>query len=73
MHSPVPPISDLIEKLSPGERRATRRFIELLLSKRQDKKESTLRQDWAGSLRKYRSEYTSLELQEKAVEWMSEE
>jgi len=28
-----------------------------------------LRQDWAGALREQREEYTSLELQRKAVDW----
>lgn len=28
-----------------------------------------LRQDWAGALREYKNQYTSLELQKKALEW----
>ena len=30
-----------------------------------------LRQNWAGALREYREQYTSLELQKKALEWRS--
>ena len=52
-------------------------FIEFLLErqahkpkKRRAKKSSgPLRQDWAGVLREYRDQYTSLELQQKALEW----
>jgi hypothetical protein len=33
------------------------------------KKKRRLTQDWANSLSDYRSQYTSLELQKKALEW----
>ena len=32
-------------------------------------KSSTLRQDWAGGLSEFRDQYTSIELQKKALEW----
>jgi len=65
-------LAELIDDLSPVERDATRQFIESLMSKR-SKSGETLRQDWAGALRAYRQQYTALELQEKALEWMSED
>ena len=65
-------LTELIDELSPVERDAARQFIESLVSKR-TKRKGTLRQDWAGALRAYRQQYTALELQEKALEWMSED
>ena len=44
-------------------------FVEFLLEKRARKPGQKLRQDWAGALRDYRGQYTSVELQEKALEW----
>jgi hypothetical protein len=32
----------------------------------------TLRQNWAGALRDLKKEYTSLDLQKKALEWRGE-
>jgi len=46
-----------------------RDFVEFLLERRVCKRGRKLRQDWAGALRKYRDQYTSLELQKKALEW----
>ena len=65
-------LAELIDDLSPTERDATKQFVEFLLAKR-SKKGGYLRQDWAGALRAYRGQYTALELQEKAIEWMSED
>ena len=44
-------------------------FVEFLLEKRARKRGRKLRQDWAGALSDYRDQYTSLELQQKAMEW----
>jgi len=70
--STTKPLAELIDELSPVERDATRQFIESLMSKR-SKNGETLRQDWASALSAYRQQYTALELQEKALEWMSED
>jgi hypothetical protein len=40
-----------------------------LLEKQEKKSGRKLRQDWAGALKEYRDQYTSLELQKKALEW----
>lgn len=39
---------------------------------RRKKKKGKLSQNWAGALRDYKEQYTSLELQKKALEWRSE-
>lgn len=52
-------------------------FVEFLVEKwtRKERGEQAgessgpLRQDWAGALRDYRTQYTSLELEQKALEW----
>jgi hypothetical protein len=37
------------------------------------KKSKFLRQDWAGALKDLREQYTSLELQKKALEWRDDD
>jgi hypothetical protein len=46
-----------------------RDFIEFLLARRSRDEKRALRQDWAGALRDYREQYTSLELQRQASAW----
>jgi hypothetical protein len=44
-------------------------FAQFLVEKQTRKHGRKLRQDWAGALSDYRDQYTSLELQKKALEW----
>ncbi|KFD40976.1 hypothetical protein HY02_03295 [Peptococcaceae bacterium SCADC1_2_3] len=62
-------LKELVEQLPPDLQDEARVFVEFLLEKKARKKERKLRQDWAGALRGYRDQYTSLELQKKALEW----
>ena len=62
-------LKELIEQLPPELQEEVRDFVEFLLNKKVRKRRRKLRQDWAGALREYRSQYTSLELQRKALEW----
>lgn len=62
-------LKELIDKLPPGLQEEVRDFVEFLLEKRGRKRGRKLRQDWAGALKDYRDQYTSLELQKKALEW----
>jgi len=62
-------LKELIEKLPPELQEEVRDFVEFLLERKACKHGRKLRQDWAGALRKYRGQYTSLELQKKALEW----
>lgn len=62
-------LKELIEKLPPEFQEEVRDFVEFLLEKRVGKTGRKLRQDWAGALRDYRDQYTSLELQKKSLEW----
>lgn len=66
------PIEELVKQLPPISQQEVRDFVEFLLDKKSKKPAGKLRQDWAGLLRDHRDEYTSLELQRKALEWRSD-
>lgn len=63
------PLEELVKELPPESQEEVREFVQLLLEKRGRKAGRTLRQDWAGALREYRGQYTSLELQQRALQW----
>lgn len=62
-------LEERIRELPPELHQEVLDFVEFLLEKRGRKAGKKLRQDWAGALRDYREQYTSLELQKKALEW----
>jgi len=62
-------IEEKIKELPPELQKEVEDFVQFLLEKRVRKYGRKLRQDWAGALRDYRNQYTSLELQKKALEW----
>ena len=63
-------IEELIRELPPELKREVEDFVYFLVEKREKQRSARgLRQDWAGALREYRENYTSLELQKKALEW----
>ena len=62
-------IDELVRALPPELQQEVLDFAEFLLEKRAKKAGKPLRQDWAGALRDYRAQYSSLELQKKAQEW----
>ena len=63
------PLQELVQELPPEMQAEVRDFVEFLLAKRRHGARRTLQQDWAGTLREHRQEYTSLELQRKALSW----
>lgn len=65
----VQTIKDLLEKLPPDLQQEVKDFAEFLIDKKVRKKQKKLRMTWAGALREYRDQFTSLELQKKAIEW----
>jgi mRNA-degrading endonuclease RelE of RelBE toxin-antitoxin system len=62
-------LEESIKELPPELRREVEDFVEFLLERRARKHGRRLRQDWAGALSDYRDQFTSLELQKKALEW----
>jgi hypothetical protein len=63
------PLQELVQELPPDMHAEVRDFVEFLLAKRSRRAKRTLQQDWAGALRNYRRQYTSLELQRQALTW----
>jgi hypothetical protein len=69
MQVQIKPLEELVKELPPDCKEEVRDFVEFLLERRGRKRGGKLRQDWAGALKDYRDQYTSLELQKKALEW----
>ena len=65
-------IDEMIKELPLELQREGEDFVQFLLEKHARKQGRKLRQDWAGALSDYRNQYTSLELQKKALEWRGE-
>jgi hypothetical protein len=59
----------VMKELPPELQAEVKDFAEFLLEKKRHKGTRPLSQNWAGSLRSYRSQCTSLDLQKKALEW----
>ncbi len=69
MSKQVRPIEDLVRELPSDSQAEVRDFVEFLLEKKRRKAAGKLRQNWAGALSEHRGQYTSLELQRKALDW----
>ena len=69
MEKQLRPLDEIVRKLPLEFQKEVRDFAEFLLEKQRKKKGNKLHQNWAGALREYREQYTSLELQKKALEW----
>ena len=62
-------VDKMIKELPEEHQQEVIDFIEFLLARGPQTQRGKLRQDWAGALEAYREQYTSLELQRKALEW----
>ena len=62
-------LEELVRELPPDMVAEVRDSIEFLLSKQVRRVGRPLQQNWAGALRDYREQYTSVELQHKALDW----
>ncbi len=60
---------ELLEQLTPEQEKEVQDFAQFLIEKKGRVKGKKVGQSWAGAMRKYRDQYTSLELQKKALEW----
>ncbi len=69
MSGSVQSLPDFVRELPFNIQVEVRDFAEFLLTKRQPKASKPLQQNWAGALREHQHQYTSLELQKKALEW----
>ena len=67
--------TNIVEKfnqLPPDLQEKMIRFIDSLLAKKELRRKKKLKLDWVGGLKEYRDQYTALELQKEAVDWMDE-
>lgn len=62
-------IIEKLRALPDAKQRKVLKFVAALVVQLNLDQESHLDQDWAGALKRYRSSFTSLDLQEKALEW----
>jgi mRNA-degrading endonuclease RelE of RelBE toxin-antitoxin system len=62
-------LEDLIRQLPADLQRQVRDFAQSLLERSDHPRQKTLRMTWSGALREYRDQYTSLDLQKKALQW----
>lgn len=62
-------IEEKIKELPPELQQEVEDFVEFLLKTKVRRKQKKLRMTWAGALREFRDQFTSLELQKKALEW----
>lgn len=62
-------VDEVVRQLPIELRQEAIDFIHFLLEKNRKKSGKKLTLNWAGGLREFRGEYTSLNLQRKALEW----
>jgi mRNA-degrading endonuclease RelE of RelBE toxin-antitoxin system len=62
-------VEEMVKELPPELQQEVGDFVQFLIKREKRKVGKKLRQDWAGALRDYRDQYTSLELQRQAQEW----
>jgi hypothetical protein len=67
------PLDELIKQLPPELRQEVYDFAKFLLDTKVKRKQNRLRADWAGGLKDLRDQFTSLELQKKALEWRDDD
>jgi len=60
---------EILDQLPPDLEQEVIDFAQFLLKKRKKKPGKKLSQSWGGGLEEFRDQFTSLELQKKALEW----
>ena len=59
----------LMKELPPELQQEVYDFAQFLKEKKVRPKQKKLRMSWAGALREFREQFTSLDLQRKALDW----
>jgi len=62
-------LAEMVKDLPPELQQEVLDFTQFLLDTKVHRKQTKLRMTWAGGLREFRDQFTSLELQKKALEW----
>jgi hypothetical protein len=65
----MPTLKELIDQLPPDLQQETKKFVEFLIEKGKKKPRGKPTFEWAGALKDYREQYTSVELQHKITQW----
>lgn len=65
------PLIELIATLPPHLQDQVRSYVNTLLEENPSPSASPLKQTWAGALRDFRGQMTSVELQHRALDWMT--
>ena len=65
-------LEEILRELPPDLQQEVLDFAEFLKQKKTPKKQNRLRLSWAGALKEFRDQYTSLDLQRKALEWLGD-
>jgi hypothetical protein len=76
MSNVIAAIQDKVQQLSPEKQTVALEFIDFLLQKQEPSsppERPGMKLDWAGGLKELRDQYTSVELQHQATQWMLEE
>lgn len=71
MKKQVKSLEEVIKKLPPEFQDEVIEFVELLLKRRKENSSRKPHFKWAGALAELKGKYTSVELQHKISEWMS--
>ena len=59
-------------QLPPDLKEKVIKYIDSLITQKELRRKKKPKLDWAGGLKEYRDQYTALELQKEAVDWMDE-
>jgi len=62
-------LDEILKELPPDLQQEVLDFAEFLRQKKVPRRQNRLRLSWAGALKEFRQQYTSLDLQRKALEW----
>ena len=62
-------LEEVIKNLPPELQQEVQDFVDFLMEKHMPQRKVELKLDWRGALRDMRDQYTSVELQHKALEW----
>ncbi len=65
-------LDDKVRKLPPELQQEVERFIESLSSRTKSRDAIRLHLDWRGALQELNAEYSSVDLQHKALDWWNE-
>ncbi len=69
MSSDQKSLEEIVRELPPELQAKVREFVDALPQTSHGRPHKKLKQRWAGALRDYRKQYTSLELQKKSLDW----